>query len=267
MVTKEAGEPQPMQPTLATLATRHGTDKWNSHWYAQHYERHFAPWRHKPVRLLEIGIGGMENPTAGGESLRMWKEFFPLGSIVGLDLYDKQPHAEDRIRIFQGHQADKKILRRITEECGPFDLIVDDGSHLSWHIISSFEFLFRESLVEGGIYAVEDLQTSYWSAFGGTSRVNARRTSMGYLKNLCDRVNFREWHRPGYKPNYIDLHVIGVHFYHSLAFVEKGRNDEASNVVKDNYVPREGRLTPLGQVTGLVRRSFGRLARYLDDRG
>ncbi|AFZ23802.1 hypothetical protein Cylst_1518 [Cylindrospermum stagnale PCC 7417] len=28
---------------LRKLAIFYGTDKWNSHWYAQHYNVHFAP--------------------------------------------------------------------------------------------------------------------------------------------------------------------------------------------------------------------------------
>jgi hypothetical protein len=222
---------------LKTLATTHGTDKWSGHRYAQHYDRHFSPWRSKPVRLLEIGIGGYMDPKQGGQSLRMWKEFFAQGSIVGLDLYDKSRHAEDRIRIYQGSQTDVSLLERIVRECGPFDLIVDDGSHCSKHVIASFEYLFPHGLAEDGIYAVEDLQTSYWRSFGGATSLDATHTSMAYFKRLCDGLNFKEWHRPRYRPNYVDLHVVAIHFYHNLVFVQKGRNDEESNFVNDNRVP------------------------------
>ena len=222
---------------LKTLATVHATDKWNSHWYAPHYERHFAPWRSKAVRLLEIGIGGYEDPKAGGQSLRMWKQFFPHGTIVGLDLYDKSRHAEDRIRIFQGSQVDTTVLRKVVDECGPFDLIVDDGSHRNDHVIASFEYLFRHGLKDDGIYAVEDLQTSYWKAFGGATRPTFNGTSMAYFKSMCDGLNFREWHKPNYEPSYRDLHVVALHFYHNLVFVQKGQNDEESNFVRENRVP------------------------------
>ena len=42
--------------SLTQLATRFGTDKWGSHYYTPHYERHFAPLRHLPINVLEIGI-------------------------------------------------------------------------------------------------------------------------------------------------------------------------------------------------------------------
>jgi hypothetical protein len=35
------------QNDLVSLATLYGTDKWNSHWYAQHYQKHFYPLRQK----------------------------------------------------------------------------------------------------------------------------------------------------------------------------------------------------------------------------
>src|SRR5580700_5281001 len=96
---------------LKTLATRHKCDKWDVHWYAQHYDFHLSRYRAQPVRLLEIGIGGYADSVSGGQSLRMWKEFFPDGRIVGLDLYDKSQLAEERIAIYQGDQVDPKILQ------------------------------------------------------------------------------------------------------------------------------------------------------------
>jgi hypothetical protein len=238
---------------LKTLATRHGTDKWNSHWYAQHYERHFAPWRSTPVRLLEIGIGGYDDPKVGGQSLRMWKDYFPHGTIVGLDIVDKAGLAEDRIRIFRGSQTDQRALRRIIDECGPFDFVVDDGSHIPSHVIATFDYLFRYGLKEDGIYAVEDLQTSYWKGFGGSARIDAKKTSMAYFKDLCDRLNFREWHRPGYEPSYNDLHVVSLHFYHNLLFIQKGKNDEESNLVTENRAPLALRTKVRGVLLGHAR--------------
>ncbi len=46
---------------LRALAVMNATDKWGSHWYATHYEQHFARFRRKPIKLIEIGIGGYED--------------------------------------------------------------------------------------------------------------------------------------------------------------------------------------------------------------
>jgi len=87
---------------LPALAAYFGTDKWGAHWYAQHYQTHFASLRRKPIRLLEIGVGGYADPQSGGESLRMWKAYFQNALIYGLDLADKRAHDEPRIRTLQG---------------------------------------------------------------------------------------------------------------------------------------------------------------------
>jgi hypothetical protein len=63
------------RPNLEQLAYRFGTDKWGTvHWYTPHYERHFGPLSNERVRVMEIGIGGFDDPDAGGASLRMWQQ-------------------------------------------------------------------------------------------------------------------------------------------------------------------------------------------------
>ena len=66
-------------------------------------------------------------------------------------------------------QADAGFLQKVAGEFGPFDLIIDDGSHVNAHVITTFEVLFP-LLKTGGLYVVEDTQTSYWPVLGGSSR-------------------------------------------------------------------------------------------------
>jgi cephalosporin hydroxylase len=147
------------EPSLRELALAMRTDKEGAHAYAAPYERHIARLRHQPVTLLEIGIGGYSNQARGGASLRMWKAYFPAGTIIGLDIEDKSQFAEERITILQGDQGDRAFLRDLATRYGPFDIVIDDGSHRSEHVIASFEALFPH-LRDGGVYVVEDLQAS-----------------------------------------------------------------------------------------------------------
>jgi hypothetical protein len=114
-----------MVDDLADIARRHGTDKVDSHAYTGHYARHLGHLRDRPIKLLEIGIGGYDDARGGGGSLRTWRDYLPKGSIVGLDLFDKRSHAEERIRIYHGSQAGASVLQRMVEECGRFDVVVD----------------------------------------------------------------------------------------------------------------------------------------------
>lgn len=124
-------------------------------------------------------------------------------------------------------------------EIGPPDIIIDDGSHMNAHVITAFELLFP-LLREGGIYAVEDLQTSYWPSFGGAIRPDeGPQTSMRFFRGLIDGLNHSEYLIPGYEPTTYDRHIVAMHFYHNLMFIHKGRNDEGSNIVRDGHSPLE----------------------------
>ncbi|MBU6153290.1 MAG: hypothetical protein KGP28_03205 [Bdellovibrionales bacterium] len=221
-------------PSLTDLAIKHKTDKWGLHFYTQHYERHFQHLRNQKVKILEIGVGGYQDPKAGGESLRMWKDFFQEGLIYGIDIHDKSTHEEDRIKIFRGSQIDSNFLGSVLAEIGEPDLIIDDGSHINEHIIETFKILFPK-LKQDGIYAVEDLQTSYWNSYGGDSfNLKNPKTAMNFFKGLTDSMNFEEFDRPSYRPSYFDRNVIGMAFYHNMVFVQKGHNNEPSNWVTNN---------------------------------
>lgn len=209
---------------LAALALVYNTDKWGSHWYARYYERFFAPRRSRRLNVLEIGIGGYRDPEAGGGSLRMWRTYFPKSRIYGIDIHDKRPHDEARIKTFCGSQADPAFLARVVQQIGTLDIVIDDGSHQNEHVLTSFGILFPH-LSDGGLYVIEDTQTSYWRRAGGSSDdLNSRSTSMGFLKSLVDGLNHTEYELPGYEPTYYDRQIVGISFFHNIVFIEKGFN-------------------------------------------
>jgi len=211
---------------LNTLALIYGSDKWGGHFYTAHYHEHFHKLKNKKLKILEIGVGGYEDPHYGGASLRMWKRYFPQSMIYSLDIHDKGPLQEKRIRIFQGSQADEAFLRKVCDEAGPFDIIIDDGSHVVEHVLTSFKTLFP-LMKEDGIYAIEDIQTTYWPDFGGNSKnLNDPLTSMNFLKKLTDGLNHKEFELPDYSPSYFDQHIVSMHFYHNLVIIHKGQNDK-----------------------------------------
>ena len=224
--------------SLEAIATKHGTDKWNSHWYAKHYAYHLQYLRDRKFNLLEVGVGGYHDPHKGGESLRAWKEYFPLANIVGLDIFDKSPHAEDRIQIFQGSQCDPVAVTHMLNHVygNKLDVIVDDGSHRNEHTITTFLMLWQY-LSTDGWYIIEDLQTSYWPSYGGKAFETASPyTAMGFFKALIDGLNFHEIHQPTYSPSTFDQTIVGMHFYHNLLFIKKGLNNEGSTEVSENRI-------------------------------
>ena len=221
---------------LNKLALIWNTDKWGAHWYTQHYHTHFKKIRHKKLNILEIGVGGYDDPTQGGNSLRTWKKYFPKSNIYAIDIYDKKQLEEKRIKIFMGSQVDNLFLDEVCKKIGKIDIIVDDGSHLNEHVIESFKKLFPK-LNENGIYVVEDLETAYWPDYGGESvNLKNEKTSINFFKALVDSLNHSELIRPGFKSSYFDLNIKGIHFYHNMVFIQKGINDEKSvNIINNNY--------------------------------
>ena len=91
---------------LSKIALCHKTDKFGYHFYTPHYQKHFNSFRFKKIKLLEIGVGGYKEPLIGGNSLRMWKSYFPFAKIFSIDIFEKSFLQERRIRIFQGSQID-----------------------------------------------------------------------------------------------------------------------------------------------------------------
>ncbi|MDP2773673.1 MAG: hypothetical protein Q8O61_08955 [Nocardioides sp.] len=223
--------------SLTELADHFGTDKTGMHFYTPHYERHFGHLRKERFTLLEIGIGGYARSRKGGASLRMWKHFFPNAQIVGLDIQDKSFVRAPRIDSYQGSQDDEALLRRIVAEKAPVKLVVDDGSHRPEHIRKTFQVLFP-LLEDGGVYAIEDTQTSYWPEWGGSEDRHDPTTTMALVKDLIDGLNYEEYVDESYEPTYTDLNVVAVHCYHNLVFIEKGRNAEGTNrrdVLRERY--------------------------------
>jgi hypothetical protein len=210
---------------LDELSARYGSDKWGGlHWYTPHYMNHFAPRRYDPVQVLEIGIGGYKYASCGGESLYMWQHFFPRGLVYGVDLYPKPGVRGPRIRTIQGDQNDPSFLRSLAAELGPFDIIIDDGSHINEHVRTSFEELFG-SVRPGGYYVIEDLHTSYWPDFGGEAAPCSSRTTIGLLKDLLDRLHVSEYAGEDLDRTLL-THPSEVCVYHNLAFVRKGTRSE-----------------------------------------
>jgi demethylmacrocin O-methyltransferase len=70
--------------------------------------------------------------------------------------------------------VDLPFLDSVLAEHGAPELIIDDGSHINEHIITTFKHLFPR-LKEGGYYVIEDTQTSYWPESVVTARTCTTR--------------------------------------------------------------------------------------------
>lgn len=170
--------------TLDKIAIDKGADKSSQiHNYCVKYEKWLPFNRLEPIKVLEIGV-------LNGESIETWREYYPNAEIVGIDIMPDSKKYEDisrKIFVEIGSQDDPEFLKRVALEHGPFDLIVDDGSHINQHVITSFIHLI-DSVKQEGVYVIEDCGTAYWEEWGGGYRNPS--SSIEFCKRLVDDVNF-----------------------------------------------------------------------------
>lgn len=155
--------------------------------YLQHYDCHLGPLKDKPITLLEIGI------QAGG-SLEIWANYFqssPL--IIGCDVDPKCKdlhYTDERIKVLIGDINSPSTLTALDSLTNAIDVIVDDGSHQSQDIITSFVNLFPR-LANGGVYIIEDLHCSYWENYGGG--LYNPKSALAFFKKMVDVINRSVW--------------------------------------------------------------------------
>ena len=171
---------------LYELGIKYDTDKVYHHEYHDIYNFFLKQFYNIPGAMLEIGI-------YQGHSLNMWLELFPHAYIYGMDI-DKSEIGE-RYSIIKGDQSkldDLNHMNTIISNKGLF-FINDDGSHIPEHQLLTFNTLFP-TLEEGGVYIIEDIETSYWTSHG----LYGYETRYGYkhpksiieiFKEVADSVN------------------------------------------------------------------------------
>jgi len=177
-----------MTANLGELMQSYGSDKGPSgHNFTKFYTLFFAPIKDSVKRVLEIGV-------SEGYSLEAWRDYFINAEVHGIDSARISEHRgrdilnlnSDRIKIHIGDQMDREFLQNVADIHGPFDIIVDDGSHKSTDQLFSFYALFPY-LKSGGYYVIEDIFDSYdGSKFSGLRP----RSFVATMKDHIDIVNF-----------------------------------------------------------------------------
>jgi hypothetical protein len=168
------------------------TDKIQHH-YLEVYDPVLSRWADKDVKLLEIGV-------FKGGSLQLWRDYFPKGTIVGIDLElppDFVPG--ERIQLFKGSQADTQFLSQVAGSMAPegFDIIIEDASHIGQLSKTTFWHLFHHHLKPGGLYAIEDWGTGYFDDFPDGKKFDPKPSTLdpfpchshgmvGFVKELVD---------------------------------------------------------------------------------
>jgi hypothetical protein len=175
-----------------------GTDKLPRHGYHRFYDQVLQHLYGHPIRMVEIGV-------LDGDSLKAWQTMFDAdkSTIYGIswpETVQVKNKLDANVHVLYRDQSNCMHLDDIARTVGEkaLDLVIDDGSHEPGHQLKTLVKLFPR-VAPGGLYVIEDIETSYWDAQGasiygyGLRDVGAGRRGsiMTALKLLAEVVNQR----------------------------------------------------------------------------
>lgn len=182
--------------------------------HARFYDRLFFPYRDEEIKLLEIGV-------LNGGSIALWEAYFSKAKLFFIDINEKcLQYTTERSSVELVDQSNADELLAYANKVGEFDIIIDDGRHKTSYQILSFQILW-EYLSPGGLYVIEDTNTSYWAEF-----IDSVPTCLGYFKNLIDDMNSEFEER---KSGSIDIDYI-LFKYNMIVIAKKNITLEKYNL-------------------------------------
>ena len=254
--------------TLNEIGLNYGTDKATYHNFLNFYEQKIEHLKNEQINLLEIGF-------LNGNSIKTWLDYFPNGEIYCIDIIDVD-FTHERFHFTKISQEDKNLVEIYKDEF--FDIIIDDGSHITSHQFKSLEYLWSK-LKYSGIYIIEDLHTSFRNEYIDTivtpyqfltDNVNIESLSeikkemkdievfKKDLNNNTDSVTSLFFKNIKPQPKVIDCFI----FYNELDMLEF-RLEELNDFV-DRFVIVESTKTFVGKEKSLIfEENSSRFEKYL----
>ncbi len=157
-----------MSLNLSQIANEAGSDKgdavFHAHDYARLYAFLFEQFRERDFAMLEIGLkrGGLDESKLRGRveqeapSIAMWRKYFPRAKIWGFDISDFSAVKMEGFTFIQGDAGSAESLTKLAAALPRLRLLIDDGSHASYHQQLTLAHLF-DKVEPGGFFVIEDI--------------------------------------------------------------------------------------------------------------
>ena len=199
--------------------------------YAWTYADVLEPYRTKKFSLLELGLGPWPHC---GASLQAWRVYFPCATLHGVD-NDPESVAATRAlgipnaHLYLGDLGNTQFVHDLAVQLF-VDVVIDDASHCIDHQLLAYDELFLWSLKPGGLYAVEDIEFSYWSdraiADRGCAPAGPLSTVEAFKGHIDRAVNSKFTYRPEVPPTVLDTWLASISFSQNLIILKKkGQRD------------------------------------------
>lgn len=162
---------------LDSLGIKYGTDKSSKcHDYLDFYEDIFESYFFglgSDVKLLEIGV-------RDGSSVKMWRDFFGRNSvIIGIDKETTKGIYGAIVTIADAYS--KEGLNYIKTIRPP--ILIDDGSHKSYDIITLIDFLLESKDNFPYIFIYEDCHAAFFEEYTPKGTKNAYHYALEKFDN------------------------------------------------------------------------------------
>ena len=148
-----------MKQSLEEISKQYRSDKGSVyHNYLEIYEKYFSKYRDSLENFLEIGLWE-------GDSIRMWRDYFTTGDLVGADILDLSHVVLPKTQIHICDQSERTQLTELVNKTfNEFDIIIDDGGHWQHRQQITLGHMFP-FLKSGGVFVIEDLHTANHPAY------------------------------------------------------------------------------------------------------
>ncbi len=225
--------------------TLNTSDKW-AH-YFDVYDDFFKRYIGTNPQVLEIGV-------QNGGSLQILSQYLQNARIYGVDIDPNVVNLrlEENITVFNFDITDKQAITKNFKNSA-FDIIIDDGSHICYDIITTFQLLFS-MLKPGGVYLIEDLHTSYWNSHGGSYL--GKDSAIEFFKKFADLLHFYHINDDQFDKNLSKSDVYTFQWLQSISF------HDSVVVIHKRLTPRYspykrvivGKLEPVATVIALAKK-------------
>lgn len=209
--------------TLSSIGISYPTDRDQRHSFYSVYEPVFSSMR-DIKSLVEIGV-------SDGNSLQVWKTYFPYATIVGVDKNTSTVSPTlSNIHLVNIDPSNADDLEAFADRTHDIDIIIDDASHKMRDQQIIFGKMFR-SLKSGGVFIIEDLHTSVecrmpekaWCNWGDINKTTTLDVLNGFIETGIIRSDYLTTEEAEYLQNNILSCEIKHGFTGSITSIIKKR--------------------------------------------